>query len=305
MRVVDGSKPAYRWENIERWPEGRSWRLFLDVTTKRPTDEWTAKPRRPVPLPPPVPRPIVAEGAGGPPRFRLIRGEKPDLARQAVEKGARLAQTETRDEVGSGSDPQSVAWVALAMRGDRASQEALFRRHYARVRRRVARLFGPRSEIDDVVQDTFLKAFQELRRLEDPRAFGAWVLTIAVHAAHRRLRRARLLRRLGFVGDSEAGEATARAPSHGASPSRLAEARAVYALLDRLPTETRIAFLLRRLEGLTVAEVAREMRLSERTVKRRVAAAERTVSTLLNLEVGDTAPAIREGREGGRGDEAS
>lgn len=289
------------------------------MTTRRPTGESTVVPRRPVTLPPPVrPKPGAQAGLAGPPgpvgppRFRLIRGEKADLAaRRSTEKAelaqvdTQTAQPETREDPGSGSDPQSVAWVALAMRGDRASQEALFRRHYTRVRRRVARLFGPRSEIDDVVQDTFLKAFQELRRLEDPRAFGAWVLTIAVHAAHRRLRRARLLRRLGFVGDGEAGDATARAPSQATSPSRLAEARAVYALLDRLPTETRIAFLLRRLEGLTVAEVAREMHLSERTVKRRVAAAESTVSALLNLEDGDGGPPLDGGSAGGRGDEAS
>ncbi len=69
-----------------------------------------------------------------------------------------------------------------------------------------------------------------------------------------------------------------------ASPALAAEARAVYSALDKLPTEVRIAFLLRRVEKMTVPEIAAEMRLSERTVKRRVAAAEVALASIMDMD---------------------
>jgi len=58
------------------------------------------------------------------------------------------------------------------------------------------------------------------------------------------------------------------------SPATVTEARRVYALLDGLPAEARVAFLLRHLEEMTVPEISAQMGISERTVKRRVALAE-------------------------------
>src|SRR5690606_33599351 len=72
-------------------------------------------------------------------------------------------------------------------------------RYYERVRSRIVRLLGCSSEVDDVLQDTFVAAFRDLAQLTDPTRFGAWVCGIAAHQVHRRLRRHQLLSRLGFV----------------------------------------------------------------------------------------------------------
>ena len=62
--------------------------------------------------------------------------------------------------------------------------------------------------------------------------------------------------------------------SRTAPPDVAAELRAVYALLETLPVEERIALVLRRVERLEIPEIAEQMRLSISTVKRRLNAAE-------------------------------
>ena len=188
-------------------------------------------------------------------------------------------------------DPAEEArWVVRAQAGYLPAQEVLFRRHFAAVRQRVYRLLGPDAEIDDVVQEAFMKAFEGIGRLEEPRAFGAWLSTIAVHLADRRLRRRRLLRRLGFVAADDGAASTSAVPSPGVSPAVAAEARVVYSMLDRLPTEARVAFLLARVEGMTLPEVAAQMKLSERTVKRRIALAEAQLASVLSLDPAAAGP---------------
>jgi len=183
---------------------------------------------------------------------------------------------------GAGDETQ---WVLRARAGDVAAREALFRRHLRPVRQRVLRLLGPDAETDDIVQEAFLRAFEGLARLADPRAFGAWLSTIAVHLVDRRLRRRRLLRRLGFVAPGDGLDAVEAVASNGVSPALAAEARWAYLSLDRLPTQARLAFLLRRLEGMTVPEIAQHMGISERTVKRRIALAEQRLASILDIDI--------------------
>ena len=66
--------------------------------------------------------------------------------------------------------------------------------------------------------------------------------------------------------------------SRAAPPDIAAELRAVYALLESLPIEERIALVLRRVERLEIPEIAEQMSLSVSTVKRRLNAAEARLS---------------------------
>jgi RNA polymerase sigma-70 factor (ECF subfamily) len=212
------------------------------------------------------------------PLFRLVAGTPAPQSDVDAD-----ADTVREMEEGDGAVIDG-ARVTLALGGDRGALEALFRTHQRRVHRRVCRLMGPHPEVDDIVQDCFLTAFESLAKLSEPCAFSAWLLRIAVHKVHRRLRRERMLRRLGFVPAGDVLAATNAAVSPMLSPAQSAEARAIYALLDRLPTDARVAFVLRHLEGLTVPEVAHQTGLSERTVKRRVAMVEQAVAGIVELD---------------------
>jgi RNA polymerase sigma-70 factor (ECF subfamily) len=167
--------------------------------------------------------------------------------------------------------------VARALRGERASREQIYRRHAAYLLAISIRLMASRSEGEDVVQDTFVLGFERLATLRDASALRAWLSQIAVSLARRRLRRARLSRLLGL--DRPPGDATlAELSAPGAQPDDRAELALIDAMLDRMSTDLRIAWMLRRVEGLPLAEVAATCDCSLATAKRRIAAADAIVS---------------------------
>lgn len=169
--------------------------------------------------------------------------------------------------------------VRRALEGDRWAEEALFRRHASSVAATVMRLLGNRAEAEDVVQDTFVAALTKLDTLRDPEAVRAWLVSIAVRRVHQRFRRRKLRRALGLERDREAdGEVTcARFVAEKAGPEMRAELRLLDACLERLPAKNRIAWMLRNVEGYSLAETASACGCSLATIKRRIAAAEKHV----------------------------
>ena len=168
--------------------------------------------------------------------------------------------------------PTDATLVLAARAGEDWAREALFRR-YARLALGLAyRIMPSDLDIDDLVQDSFLYAFERLDGLSNPQAFQAWLSSIVVRTAGKRLRRRKLQIRLGLRSHTpiDADEVVSRT----APPDVAAELRAVYALLEALPTEERVALVLRRVERLEIPEIAEQMRLSVSTVKRRLNAAE-------------------------------
>jgi RNA polymerase sigma-70 factor, ECF subfamily len=166
--------------------------------------------------------------------------------------------------------------VLAARAGEEWAREALFRR-YARLALSLAyRILPYDADIDDLVQDSFLYAFERLGRLSNPQAFQAWLSSIVVRTAGKRLRRRKLQIRLGLRSNQpiDVDEVVSRS----APPDVAAELRAVYELLEKLPVEERIALVLRRVERLEIPEIAEHMGLSISTVKRRLTAAETRLS---------------------------
>ncbi|HMJ15861.1 MAG TPA: sigma-70 family RNA polymerase sigma factor [Polyangiaceae bacterium] len=168
----------------------------------------------------------------------------------------------------SRAGPSDAALVLSARAGERWAQEALFRRHAMMANNLAHRLLLSDSDLDDLVQDSFIAAFESLDRLVDPQAFASWLCSIIVRTAHKRLRRKRLLERLGLLRPSPVDLdvlATRSTP-----PDVATELRKLYAVVQRLPAEERVVLLLRRVEGLTVGEIAEQLGRSPATVKRRL-----------------------------------
>jgi RNA polymerase sigma-70 factor (ECF subfamily) len=172
----------------------------------------------------------------------------------------------------SGAGPSDAALVLAARAGEEWAREALFRR-YARLALGLAyRILPLDADIDDLVQDSFLFAFERLDRLSNPQAFQAWLSSIVVRTAGKRLRRRKLQIRLGLLRSEPID--TDQVVSRTAPPDVAAELRAVYELIERLSVEERIALVLRRVERLEIPEIAEQMGISISTVKRRLNAAE-------------------------------
>ena len=172
----------------------------------------------------------------------------------------------------SGHGPSDSALAVAARAGEAWAQEALFRRHATTLRRLVFRILPSEADADDIVQDAFLTAFTRLDQLDEAASFSAWLRSIAVRRCYKVLRRRRLRRRLGWRDVPEFDPDVAIAP--GAPPDVVRELTELYTVVEQLPAEERVALLLQRLEGLSLAEIAEQTGLSVATVKRRIAAAE-------------------------------
>jgi RNA polymerase sigma-70 factor (ECF subfamily) len=173
----------------------------------------------------------------------------------------------------SGNGPSDAALVLAARAGEEWACEALFLRYLPMVNGLAYRTMGRDEDVDDVVQDAFIQALDGLNRLRDPQTFSAWLAAIVVRTAAKTLRRRSLLRRLGLrQNDPPIDADTLVSPS--APPDIATELRAIYALLDALPVEERVALVLRRVEGLELEEIASAMGLSLATVKRRLVSAD-------------------------------
>jgi RNA polymerase sigma-70 factor (ECF subfamily) len=178
--------------------------------------------------------------------------------------------------------------VERALGGEPFAQQLLYRRHVRAVTQRVTRLLARSGEAEDVVQDTFVEAFASLPSLADRSRFGGWLMRIAVHQAHRRFRRRRLLARLGLDRGFDDARLEAIADP-GLDPERRLALRRLDAELARLPASLRLAWMLRHVEGCELADAAAQSGCSLATIKRRIQRAD----ARLQARLGDGSPGSR------------
>lgn len=182
-----------------------------------------------------------------------------------------------RERHGSGSlnlaELSDAQLVALGTKGENKALEVLYRRHAAFAIHLATRIEGSARDVEDIVHDAFLRAFERLNDLSDPAAFRSWLGAIVVHAVRSRMRRTRLMNILGLGRSSEPVDLDAIA-SPTASPHVRAQLAQIYALLRTLPTDERIAWTLRAVEGHELETVARMTNCSLATVKRRISRAQ-------------------------------
>jgi RNA polymerase sigma-70 factor (ECF subfamily) len=176
--------------------------------------------------------------------------------------------------------PPDRVLVLAARDGDLQARETLFRRHVKLAAGLSYRLLGGDDEVDDIVQDSFVTAFAKLGSLKEPQAFASWLSSIVVRTSSKRIRRRRLMRRLGLLR-GEAPIDVDRLVSRQAPPDVAAELSATYRILNELPTDIRVALVLRRVEGHSFEEIASLTGASLATIKRRIAEGERRLETAL------------------------
>ncbi|MCB9596277.1 MAG: RNA polymerase sigma factor [Sandaracinaceae bacterium] len=163
--------------------------------------------------------------------------------------------------------PSDEALVARALEGDSWAEEALYRRHVRRVSDSATRVLGRSTEAEDVVQETFLKAFSKLDTLRDAALFERWLVRIAMNKVRGRLRKRKLLRSLGL--DRTVDDATLeRFATPTTPPDVRAELARIDAILRELAPTHRMAWMLHEVEGWSLPETASACDCSLATVKR-------------------------------------
>jgi RNA polymerase sigma-70 factor (ECF subfamily) len=174
--------------------------------------------------------------------------------------------------------PEDDAALVVAVRaGEPGAAGRMWDRYASLVRGILRRMLGP-VDVDDGVQDAFLRLFRDLGSLRDPAALRSFLIGITLHVAKSELRRRRAKRWLRLFDDGIIAEPEALAENEWHEP-RAAVLR-LYELLDRISDERRTVFVLRYVEGLELAELSAVLDCSLATTKRRVADASRRVCLL-------------------------
>jgi RNA polymerase sigma-70 factor (ECF subfamily) len=180
--------------------------------------------------------------------------------------------------------------VTRALAGDDQARDAIYRRHADDVQRVIVslRLRLRREEVEDAVQDTFLRLFRDLPRVDPDRSLRGYVLGIARNVALDRCRRARL-RAVEPLADT-APDAKGARPEHPAE--RAEETELVARGLEALDPERRALLGLRHVQGLTMDELALALDCSVPTARARL----RDAAALLGRELrrlGLSGPEVR------------
>jgi len=170
--------------------------------------------------------------------------------------------------------------LALARRGDRgAAAAAVYSRFSDDINRLVWRVLGADAEHDDVVHQVFVNVVAGLGKVRDAERLKSWITSVCVKTVRSEIRRRRV-RRFFHTGPSEIHRIAAPVEDHEAR--ELLEK--AYTLLDALPVDERIAFVLRYIDERPLLEVAEACDCSLATIKRRLGKAEQRFSRLASRD---------------------
>lgn len=162
-----------------------------------------------------------------------------------------------------------------AKAGDRSAFRALVDRTHVIAFRLALRIVGSRAEAEDVLQDAYLRVWNQRDQLRDPAAARAWIYTIVRNASHNRVRSRS--RRAGHerVGDPAQLERIARyiqsgdpSPEERASTRQLGEV--VMRVIDQLDDKHRVVLLLRAVDGLSYDDLSETLDVPVGTVESRL-----------------------------------
>lgn len=183
--------------------------------------------------------------------------------------------------------------VARLRAGEQRALEPLMRRYNRRLFRAARGIVTSDAEAEDVVQDAYVRAYFHLDAFRGPDGLGAWLTRIAVNEALMRRRRSDPAGSTALEtldDDTYAGGPMAHDDKASPTPEEATSNDQLGGLLerciDRLPEAYRVAFILREIEQLSVAETAASLDISRVTVKTRVHRARRLLRRTLSRAFG-------------------
>jgi len=200
--------------------------------------------------------------------------DSPDGAQKIIQ---RISPSRWSDRLKASrmGDPDETL-VRESQNGDPAAFEALVRQHQRMVHSLTYRMTGSLADAEDLAQETFVRAYEQIAQYQGGAKFSTWLYRIAINAClnWRQREHRRLEVHTQWANAAEADRPESR---NGHSDQSLR----VQAALLKLPARQRAAVVLTVYDGLNHAEAARALGCSETTVSWRVFAARRKLKSWL------------------------
>lgn len=185
--------------------------------------------------------------------------------------------------------------VERAQRGDKRAFDLLVIKYQRKLARLLSQFIRDSAEVEDVTQETFVKAYRSLSSFRGESAFYTWLYRIGINAAKNFLvaqkRRASATTNGFDIEDAENFEEGAQLRELNTPESALMSrqiAQTVHQTLEVLPEELRTAITLREIEGLSYEEIANIMNCPTGTVRSRIFRAREAIADKLQsvVEIG-------------------
>ncbi|MGH8636410.1 MAG: RNA polymerase sigma factor RpoE [Burkholderiales bacterium] len=181
--------------------------------------------------------------------------------------------------------------VERAQRGDKSAFELLVAKYQRKLVRLLSRFIRDPTEVEDVAQEAFIKAYRALPSFRGDSAFYTWLYRIGINTAKNYLvamgRRAPTVSEIESA-DSEGSEESGQVPDYNTPENELMSrqiAETVNRAVDDLPEELRTAITLRELEGLSYEDIAGIMNCPIGTVRSRIFRAREAIAEKLRPQL--------------------
>ena len=180
--------------------------------------------------------------------------------------------------------------VERAQRGDQRAFEMLVVKYQRRIERLISRMVRDDGLVEDVAQETFIRAYRALPQFRGDSAFYTWLYRIAVNTAKKLLveRKRDPVISESTLGSHDDGDETSRAEnelSDGETPEAVLASKeiaaTVNAAIDALSEDLRQAIVLREIEGLSYEEISAVMDCPIGTVRSRIFRARESIAAKL------------------------
>ena len=181
-----------------------------------------------------------------------------------------------------------VMLVERAVAGDQGAFELLVIKYQRRIQRLIGRMVRDVDLVEDIAQETFIRAYRALHQFRGDAQFYTWLYRIAVNTAKKfllELKRDPTVSQSAFKSDADDDETyyAGSEPTTDESPESVLAAKevaaAVNAALEALPEDLRQALTLREIEGLSYEDISGVMNCPIGTVRSRIFRAREAIST--------------------------
>jgi len=132
----------------------------------------------------------------------------------------------------------------------------VYREHMQLVARWASRLGGPGLDVEDLVQEVFLRVHRLLPQFRGEAQLTTWLYSITQNVVRTRRRKERFRRRFGFAGDPDRLHVVASGPTPLEAAERRQSADLIYRALDGIPEKYRTIFILFEIDGMSGEEIA-------------------------------------------------
>lgn len=166
--------------------------------------------------------------------------------------------------------------IARVLNGEKEVYELIMRKYNQRLFRIVRSYLTDEDEIEDVIQEAYIRAYEQLPRFEKRSSFPTWLIRIAINEALARVKHRKPFASIQYDYPDDPGyfrELPVELQTMETPIGNLMNTELKVILekaVDRLPDKYRTVFLMREIEGMSVAETSESLEISETNVKVRL-----------------------------------